>query len=82
MEAFKRRLRKIVAESIGDGGIDSFRYDTCDSKKLQKVFVLLNMLEAERRGTCFRFDLYRNDSWDVEHIASQTDNTLVKKDVR
>ena len=82
IEPFKRRLRKIVAESIGDGDIDSFRYDTCDSKKLRKVFVLLNMLEAERRGTCFRFDLYRNDSWDVEHIASQTDNPLVKKEDR
>lgn len=82
MEAFKRRLRKIVAESIGDEDIDSFRYDTCDSATLQKVFVLLNMLEAERRGTCFRFDLYRNDSWDVEHIASQTDNPLVKKEER
>ena len=82
VEAFKRRLRKIVAESIGDGDIDSFRYDTCDSTKLRKVFVLLNMLEAERRGTCFRFDLYRNDSWDVEHIASQTDNPLVKKEDR
>lgn len=82
MEAFKRRLRKIVAESIGDEDIDSFRYDTCDSATLRKVFVLLNMLEAERRGTCFRFDLYRNDSWDVEHIASQTDNPLVKKEDR
>lgn len=82
MEAFKRRLRKIVAESIGDGDIDSFRYDTCDSSTLRKVFVLLNMLEAERRGTCFRFDLYRNDFWDVEHIASQTDNPLEKKEDR
>ena len=82
IEPFKRRLRKIVAESIGDGDIDSFRYGTYDSTKLRKVFVLLNMLEAERRGTCFRFDLYRNDSWDVEHIASQTDNPLVKKEDR
>lgn len=82
IEPFKRRLRKIIVESIGDGNIDSFRYDTCDSATLQKVFVLLNMLEAERRGTCFRFDLYRKDSWDVEHIASQTDNPLVKKEDR
>lgn len=82
MEAFKRRLRKIVAESIGDEDIDSFRYDTCDSSTLRKVFVLLNMLEAERRGTCFRFDLYRKGSWDVEHIASQTDNPFVKKEDR
>ena len=82
MEAFKRGLRRIVLESIGDGGFDSFRYDTCDSTILRKVFVLLNTLEAEHRSIRFRFDLYRKDSWDVEHIASQTDNPLEKKEER
>ncbi len=76
MKAFKSSLRRIVAESIGDKGFDSFCYDTCDAVTLRKLLVLINMLEAERRGIRFRFDLYKKDSWDVEHIASQTDNPL------
>lgn len=86
MDAFKQRLREIVAKNIsGDEvakcTIDSFRYNTCDSETLRKVLVLLNALEAERRNIRFRFDLYRfaKGSWDVEHIASQTDNPLSDK---
>ena len=82
MPVFKTVLRRLVAGGIGDGGFDSFRYDSCDPGTLRKVFVLLNMLEAERRGTCFRFDRYRKGSWDVEHIASQTDNPLERKEER
>ena len=79
MEAFKRGLRKIVAESIGEEDFDSFRYGECESETLRKVFVLLNMLESERRSSRFRFDLYRERAWDVEHIASRTDNPLSGK---
>lgn len=75
MEKFKAILRKVVAESIGDVDFDAIRY----GEDLRKVFVLLNMLEAERRGVRFRFDLYLKESWDVEHIASQTDNPLSDK---
>ena len=82
MKSFKALLRKHVAESIGDVDFDSLRYDHSDLLTLRKVFVLLNMLEAERRGIRFRFDLYQNDSWDVEHIASQTDNPLDKREER
>lgn len=75
MEKFKSILRQLVTESIGDVGFDSFRY----GDDLRKVFVLLNMMEAERRGNRFRFDLYRKGTWDVEHIASRTDNPLSDK---
>lgn len=82
MKDFKLALRTIVADNIGDNSFDSFRYGDCDSETLCKVFVLLNMLEAECHGIRFRFDLYRNDTWDVEHIASQTDNPLDKEESR
>lgn len=82
IKSFKLALRTSVAVSIGDNSFDSFRYGDCDSETLCKVFVLLNMLEAERHGIRFRFDLYRNDTWDVEHIASQTDNPLDKDESR
>lgn len=76
MAKFKHMLRKIIAESIGDVGFDSFKYVDGATNALRKVLVLLNMLEAERRGILFRVDLYLKYSWDIEHIASQTDNPL------
>ena len=82
MEWFKRALRRMVAEGLGDGGFESFRYDVCDSWTLKKLFVLLNMLEAQKLGIRFRFDLFRKEAWDVEHIASQTDNPLTGKTER
>lgn len=79
MESFKAQLRKLVAGRVGEEDLVSFRYGKCDSESLRRLFVLLNMLEAEQRHARFRFDLFRKRSWDVEHIASQTDNPLSDK---
>lgn len=76
MEAFKTAMRRLVAEKIGPRDFDSFRYDSANPNELRGLFVLLNVLEAQRRHIRFRFDLYRQGSWDIEHIASQTDNPL------
>lgn len=79
MGPFKQILRKIVAESIAGGEmtgceLESFRYAPDNAESLRRVFVLLNMLAAQQQHIRFRFDLYNLDSWDVEHIAPQTDN--------
>lgn len=82
MEAFKTVLRQFVAERIGARDFDSFRYDSSNPNELRGLFVLLNALEAQRRHIRFRFDLYwnRKGRWDIEHIASQTDNPLAQKE--
>lgn len=54
--------------------LESFRYAPDNAESLRRVFVLLNMLAAQQQHIRFRFDLYNLDSWDVEHIAPQTDN--------
>ncbi len=81
MDAFKKELRGLVAECkcIGDKDFNSFRYDSAATDDLRGFFVLLNTLEAQRRHIRFRFDLYRQCSWDIEHIASRTDNPLTSK---
>lgn len=79
MDAFKKELRKLIAERIGDKDVNSFRYDSAATDDLRSFFVLLNTLEAQRRHIRFRFDLYGQCRWDIEHIASQTDNPLTSK---
>ena len=76
MEAFKKELQKLVAAGIGDKDFNSFRYEASGTDELRGFFVLLNTLEAQRRHIRFRFNLYRQCNWDIEHIASQTDNPL------
>ena len=87
MGPFKQTLRKIVAECIAGGDIsgcelESFRYAPDSTETLRRVFVLLNMMVAQQQHIRFRFDLYNRDSWDVEHIASQTDNSLDRQEHR
>ena len=79
MDAFKKELRKFVAERIRDKDFNSFRYDPSSTDDLRGFFVLLNMLEAQRQHIRFRFDLYGQCRWDIEHIASQTDNPFTSK---
>ena len=81
LDAFKKELRKLVAERIGEKDFNSFRYDPAATDDLRCFFVLLNTLEAQRRHIRFRFDLYGQcRRWDIEHIASQTDNPLTSKE--
>ena len=79
MNVFKQELRRLVAEEFVDYEFDSFRYDEAKPAELKGLFVLLNSLEAIRRHIRFRFDLYKEGDWDIEHIASQTDNPLAEK---
>lgn len=79
---FKQSLRRKVAENIGDNPFDSFVYGAFESEKLRRLFLLLNILEAQHRHIRFRFDLYKKHRWTIEHIASQTDNPLAKTEER
>ncbi len=79
MNAFKQDLRRLVTREFADREFDSFRYDEAKPTELRGLFVLLNSLEAQRRHIRFRFDLYKEGDWDIEHIASQTDNPLTNK---
>ncbi len=84
MESFKKKLQQLVVSDVKEKDFDAFRYDPTKTNELRGVFVLLNILEAQRRHIRFRFDLYllhicKKGVWDIEHIASQTDNPLTEK---
>lgn len=81
IDAFKEKLRSIIVNKIKNDSSEAPMVLTYSSppEVLREVFVLLNLLEAERRHIRFRWDLYHNNSWDIEHIASQTENALEKR---
>lgn len=74
LTAFRQAVTEIIRDALKDvDDIGSLRYG---DELLKSVFVLLNGLAAIDRNENFRFDLYRKYSWDIEHIASQTENPL------
>lgn len=80
METFRTEMQKLVADNMGGKDFDVFRYDSTKANELRGLFVLLNALDAQHRHIRFRFEEYRRGSWDIEHIASQTDNPLTDKE--
>lgn len=61
--------------------IDTLRYyDNEGYKKIRKVLLLFNVLTCDKFGQKFPFNLYRDNSFDVEHVNSQTDNPIEKID--
>lgn len=62
--------------------IDTLRYyDNEGYKKIRKVLLLFNVLTCDKFGQKFPFNLYRdNNTFDVEHVNSQTDNPIEKID--
>ncbi len=61
--------------------IDTLRYyDNEGYKKIRKVLLLFNVLTYDKFGQKFPFNLYRDNTFDVEHVNSQTDNPIEKID--
>lgn len=59
--------------------IDDLSYhDREDFQKIRKTLLLFNVLTCDKFGVKFPFDLYRDNSYDVEHVNSQTDNPIEK----
>ena len=79
-DEFIGAVEKQVKERMADiKDIDSISFLDKPTEKLHKVtkvlllFNVLSAIESERADIKFPFDKYKKESWDKEHIASQTD---------
>lgn len=88
------QLKSKVRESIsGLGDFEIITYSDTSKATLRKIFILHNIqtilihYEAIKKANLglrfsyeqFPFELLYSQRWDIEHIASQTDNTLTKQ---
>jgi len=74
---FKEYLNETIKDMLKDTTLNNLNYN---DKKVHKVLLLFNIetiLQNQNSNHRFKFDKYKckKDSWDIEHIASQTDNT-------
>lgn len=88
------QLKSKVRESIsGLGDFEKITYSDTSKATLRKIFILhniqtiLNHYEAIKKANLglrfsyeqFPFELLYSQRWDIEHIASQTENPLTKQ---
>ncbi len=76
-EMIKKELKKEEKKDLSDF-LDSLTKGNNDNT-IRKVLLLHNILTACQSRTFFRFDLYKKEKWDIEHIASAAGDAIPKK---
>jgi hypothetical protein len=63
--------------NIAVSNVDNLLFS--DKETIRKILLLFNVEScAKMDGYRFPFDRFKEESWDIEHIASQTDNSMQK----
>lgn len=77
------KLRTLIRNKINpknDLDIASLDYSNCLTRKLLLLFNVETYIKQNNLSTVshnrFPFDLYKTENWDIEHVASQTENPL------
>lgn len=73
---FKEHLKKQIKKQV-DVKIDNLEYG--NNKQVRKILLLFNIqtvLETQKSDMRFPFHKYKQESWDIEHVCSQTDKTI------
>lgn len=71
---FKSFLDELIKTEFRNIDLNEIQYS--DAKEVKKVLLLYNiltMLSSSQDSSYFPFDLYKNEKWDIEHIASVKD---------
>ena len=68
-------LLKTAAGVSSEEDIDDLSYQD-DYSKIRRILLLFNVLTCDKFSQKFPFDLFRRNSYDIEHVNSQTDNPI------
>lgn len=72
-DEFLGKIEGKVRESMKGIDLEELNFPDNDIRKVLLLFNVLSVIENERSDIKFPFDKYKKESWDKEHIASQTD---------
>src|SRR5690606_19139975 len=71
---FIYHIDELIRSNLSNIDISELQY--ADGKNVRKILLLYNiltMLASSKDNSYFPFDLYKNENWDIEHIASIKD---------
>lgn len=82
----EKEFHKLIMDSFKDKGnylnaasIDGFEYG---SKYVFRLLLLFNVETSRQKGQRFAFDSFKKEKWDIEHIDSQNNASLVEHEDR
>jgi uncharacterized protein with ParB-like and HNH nuclease domain len=71
---FTNMLDEMITSSMKKISLDNLQYaDKDDVRKTLLLYNILTMLTSPKDNSYFPFDLFKNESWDIEHITSIKD---------
>lgn len=79
---FKNYLKDEIKKQV-KYNIDDLEYK--DGKQVRKILLLFNIqtvLETQKSDMRFPFHKYKQESWDIEHVCSQTDKPIQSNNQR
>jgi uncharacterized protein with ParB-like and HNH nuclease domain len=74
---FKKFLNETIEKMLKGTILNKLNYNDKNVRKVLLLFNIETILQNSNSNYRFKFDKYKNknENWDIEHIASQTDNT-------
>lgn len=72
-DEFLEKIEGKVCDCMSGIDLGELSFPNNDIRKVLLLFNVLSVIENERSDIKFPFDKYKKESWDKEHIASQTD---------
>jgi len=79
---FKKFLNEKIKSELKEIRLNKLNYGDKNVHRVLLLFNIETILQNPNSNHRFKFDKYKKESWDIEHIASQTDNTNKEEWVR
>lgn len=76
-DKFKNDYIKSEIKKQVQCNIDEIEYGNKIIRKILLLFNIQTVLETQKSDMRFPFHKYKSDDWDIEHICSQTDKTII-----
>ncbi|SCX84392.1 DUF262 domain-containing protein [Flavobacterium caeni] len=70
---FRTYLDLTIRESLVGVELENLQYGDNEVKNILLLYNILTMLSSQKDNSYFPFDIFKNGSWDIEHITSVKD---------
>lgn len=76
---FIKYIDDLIRKTINNIDLEELQYDDKDAvKRILLLYNILTLLSSESDNSYFPFDLFKNEKWDIEHITSVSDPSIIK----
>ena len=70
---FRQFLDNQIKDNLKNISLEDLQYGDKNIKWVLLLYNILTMLNSPKDNSCFPFDIFKNENWDIEHITSVKD---------